>query len=329
MAAPPRDIVQRLYATPPDRFVAARDEAVAAARAAGDPTGARSIARLRKPTVAAWLVNLLAIQRPDLITGLVELSAALRTAQRDLRGAQLRELSGQRRSLVGALVAEARALAARTPGAPSGKLPLAEVEATLQAALADLEVAEQVRSGRLVRPVTYAGFGEVPRPRLRLVTADETADHVPAGGTAPGRPDREQPGPTGESPQGRQAEEESTGARRTARAGAEERAERARRRRALRRELDGARTAQRRAERELARASAAEQEGAAALAGLEAEIAKLERRRAAAEQEHDRRRLARRAAERGVVAARRQVGEVEAVLEAEDDDGTAESSSPR
>ena len=49
--------------------------------------------------------------------------------------------------------------------------------ATLQAALSDTAIAEQVRSGRLTKAVTYAGFGEVPRPRLRLVT---DADAEPA-----------------------------------------------------------------------------------------------------------------------------------------------------
>ncbi len=39
-------------------------------------------------------------------------------------------------------------------------LPLGEVENTLTAALADPEVAEEVRLGRLVKPIEYAGFGE-------------------------------------------------------------------------------------------------------------------------------------------------------------------------
>ncbi|WP_343044330.1 hypothetical protein [Micromonospora maritima] len=162
MPGPPADVVRRLYATPPDRFVAARDAAVAEARQAGDPRTAREIGRLRRPTVAAWLVNLLAIRRPELVADLTQLAEALRAAQRDLRGGTLRELSAQRRAVVGALVAEVRRLAAAEPAAPpAGKLPLGEVEATLNAALSDTEVAEQVRAGRLLRASHYAGFGEV------------------------------------------------------------------------------------------------------------------------------------------------------------------------
>lgn len=175
------DVGERLYSAPPEGFIAARDEAVAAAKEAGDLDAARQLAKLRKPTVAAWLVNLLAIQRPDLMGELVELSRALRAAQRDLKGPQLRELSKQRRQAVAGLVDEARKLAlAADPSLTRAKLPLGEVENTLTAALSDEDVAAQVRSGRLVRAAAYAGFGEVPRPQLRLVTSEDAAPERPA-----------------------------------------------------------------------------------------------------------------------------------------------------
>ena len=227
MPGPSTELVQQLYRTPPDRFVAARDAAVADARRAGDPSTARQLARLRRPTVAAWLVNLLAISRPELVADLVELADALRTAQRELRGPRLRELSAQRRAVVGALVAEVRKLAAAEPEAPpAGRLPLAEVEATLNAAFSDAEVAEQVRAGRLLRAASYAGFGEVPRPQLRLVTGD---DEEPERGGAPGPPTRRPagapragdphgPGSTGHGP-GRLPQGPGSGARRAGRAG--------------------------------------------------------------------------------------------------------------
>lgn len=211
MPEPAPDLVEELYRTPPDRFVAARDAAVAQARQAGDPRTAREIARLRRPTVAAWLVNLLALDRPELVADLVQLADALRTAQRELRGPRLRELSAQRRAVVGALVAEVRRLAADVEGAPSsGKLPLAEVEATLNAALSDVQVAEQVRSGRLLRATHYAGFGEVPRPQLRLVTGERSRrqrhrpGNSPPSGVrcAPSRPSG-RPAPNGSAAVGR------------------------------------------------------------------------------------------------------------------------------
>ncbi|MEU8253932.1 hypothetical protein AB0C06_06655 [Micromonospora inaquosa] len=302
------ELVQQLYRTPPDRFVAAREAAVAEARRAGDQATARQLARLRRPTVAAWLVNLLAIRRPELVADLVQLADALRSAQRELRGPRLRELSAQRRAVVGALVAEVRKLAAAEPDAPpANRLPLAEVEATLNAAFSDVEVAEQVRAGRLLRAASYAGFGEVPRPQLRLVTGDdeEREEERPAR-----QPGAQRGRPEAAPPTDRAAERAERAAQRAARA------ERARQRRALDRELAKAQADQERAEAELTEATGQERDGAAVLDGLEAELAELERRRAVAEQDLSRAKLARRAAERAVTVARRRAGEVEAAVEA-------------
>ncbi|MEO3817633.1 hypothetical protein [Plantactinospora sp. B24E8] len=349
MAGVSRELVDRLYTAPPDGFVAARAEAVAAARAAGDVAAAREIGRLRKPTVAAWLVNLLAARRPELMAELVELSAGLRAAQRELRGPRLRELSAQRRRIVSTLVGQARALAVVADSRlAAGKLPLAEVETTLNAALADPEVAEQVRSGRLVRAASYAGFGEVPRPQLRLIVGGP--DEVEPAGARPEEPGAgtEKAGPPADdtgaaraaaqpSRAAAQAARAATGhadaeaaaagaeaaraaeqadAARVEAAAARAEAARSRRRGALDRALTQARTRQERAEAELARTVEAERAGAAALTELETALAELQKRRVAAERALGEARAARKAAERGAIAARRQVGEVQAAVEA-------------
>lgn len=303
------DLIRRLYESPPEGFVAARAAAVADARREGDPATAKRLAALRKPTVAAWVVNLLALRRPDLIDQLVELSTALRTAQRGLEGDQLRELTAQRRQVVSALVASARKLAIEEdPGMSGAKLPLAEVESTLTAALAEPEVAAQVRTGRLIRAVAYAGFGEVPRPRLRLVTdgddsvlADEELEPEEPGFAGSSAPSG---GPGATSPNARE------------RAAAERRRkEIAERRRALKRELTAAQAAEARADAQLERAENAERDATHLVEDLDAELAELERRRTEAVADVSRRKLARRAAERDAAAARRQVGDVQAAIE--------------
>ncbi|WP_329019076.1 hypothetical protein OG271_15915 [Micromonospora rifamycinica] len=329
MAVDESELTRQLYRTPPARFVAAREAAAAEARRAGDTAAARRLARSRRPTVAAWLVNLLALDRPELVAELGPLAEALRGAQRDLKGARLRELSGQRRALVAALVTEVRRLAADRPDAPpAARLPLAEVEATLHAALADPGVAGRVRAGRLLKAVHHSGFGEVPRPQLRLVTggAQTTGGTQTTGGggrEAAGGGGREAgggaeavgvPGRGVDRGDARRVRDERAAARAV-------RAERDRRRRALVRELAAARAAQRQAERERDGTATAERTGADALDRIERELADLERRRAAAEQELSRARLARRAAERTHVAARRRTGEVEAAIEALDAEG--------
>ncbi|MET0426141.1 MAG: hypothetical protein ABW046_19890 [Actinoplanes sp.] len=288
------DLVQQLYEAPPDGFVAARTAAVDEARKAGDRETAKRLAALKKPTVAAWVVNLLALRRPELIEELVELSAALREAQRGLDGDSLRELTAQRRQVVSALVGAAGKLAHAAE--PSIRLPLAEVEATLTAALAEPEVAAQVRTGRLIRAATYAGFGEVPRPRLRLVT-DE------AVGSDPGEDDpEEEVAEVVEFPKVSIVEERR-------------RREREQRARELRRELSTAQAAERRADGQLERAEAAERDAGHVVEDLDAELAELERRRTEAQAEVARRKQARRTAERDTAAARRRVGDVQAALE--------------
>jgi hypothetical protein len=289
------DLIRRMYEAPPDGFVAARSTAVAEAKKAGDAATAKRFAALRKPTVAAWVVNLLALRRPDLIDELVELSGALREAQRGLQGDQLRELTTQRRQVVSALVAAARKLAIEEdPGMAGAKLPLGEVEATLTAALAEPEIADQVRTGRLIRAATYAGFGEVPRPRLRLVTDDEVAD--------------EEDDDEDDAAAPRQDKREHAAAERRRR-------ELAQRERELNRELTAAQAAETRADAQLERAEAAERDAGHLVEDLDAELAELERRRTEAVADVARRKLARRTAERETAAARRRVGDVQAALE--------------
>jgi hypothetical protein len=295
--SPLEQIGDRLYALPPDQFIAARDEAVAAARKAGDRGTADAIGALRRPTVAAWLVNLLALRRPDLLDELFELGEGLRRAQHELQGDQLRELSSQRRGVVGALTAEAGRLAREEmsgraqpePGFGGGEhaprsagraqpergfgggehaprsaarrpdLPLAEVEATLSAALADEEAAQRVRQGRLQRATSYTGFGETPKPRLRVITGGEPAAQRPA------RPsDAEQ-------------------------------------------ELAAARTRMNEAQTALDRATAAEQDAASALAELTAALEDLRARYAAAQAAVSETQLRRKGAQRAAQHATKQL----------------------
>jgi hypothetical protein len=294
------DLIQRLYESPPEGFVAARTAAIEQARKSGDKATAKRLAALKKPTVAAWVVNLLALRKPELIDELVELSGALREAQRGLDGTALRELTTQRRQVVSALVSAAGKLARAEE--PSIKLPLGEVEATLTAALAEPDIAAQVRTGRLIRAATYAGFGEVPRPRLRLVTDDTDTDE--SGDVDEAAED--EGGEVVEFPQ-QSARERAAAERR--------KHEWEQRRRELRRELGNAQSAEKRADSQLERAEAAERDAGHLVEDLDAELAELERKRTEAQADVARRKQARRLAEREAAAARRQVGDVAAALE--------------
>ena len=151
------ETADRLYALTPEEFTAARDEAAKQAKAGGDPDLAKQVKALRKPSVAAWLVNLLATEEGDLLEQLLALGPALAEAQAQGQGDALRQLGAQRRELVGAVVTRAVELGGRQATAALRD----EVAGTLEAALADPASAQAVRSGRLVRALSYAGFGDV------------------------------------------------------------------------------------------------------------------------------------------------------------------------
>ncbi len=156
-------VAEELYALAPGSFVAARDERAAAARREGDAAAASAIKKLRKPTTSAWLANLLVREQADGVNELVELGSGLRAAQRALAADQLRDLSRRRRELVDALRHAAQE-AGRRAGVPVGDAAADEVAGTLEAAVADPEAADMLRSGRLTSPLRYAGtgFGGIP-----------------------------------------------------------------------------------------------------------------------------------------------------------------------
>ncbi len=134
---------------------------MAEARQAGDRDLARAIARLRRPTRAAWLANLLARERAEQLDGLLALANDLASAQRTLDGGALRALSAQRSRLVSAMAREGGRLAAQA-GDIATESVVRDLAGILDAALADPAVAAEVRSGRLTRTVSYSGFGPGP-----------------------------------------------------------------------------------------------------------------------------------------------------------------------
>lgn len=285
------EVADALYAAQPQEFVAGRDAAVAEAKADGDAALAGAIAKLRKPTVGAWLVNQLALKRPDAVRDLLDLGDSLREAQRRLKGEQLRQLAAQRRAVIGALVGQAQELAvAAQPGTSPAKLPLTEVEATLTAALADDEIAEQVRTGRLVKTVSYAGFGD-------LTALGDDGDESADAGSEPGKAARNAPR------EGREA------------TGREARKRREAQEREARKELEAGRRAEGEAREEFEASGAAQAETADRLARFEEEIEELERQRDAARKELQQARSAQKAAQRALQAASRRVAQAEAALE--------------
>ncbi|MGP4017440.1 hypothetical protein [Saccharopolyspora sp. 5N708] len=150
------DLARELYTSDPAEFTAARDRRAAAARQRGDEELADQLKKLRKPTAAAWAVNLLAAQ--EHLNALLELGERLRSAQRDLRGDDLRALAVERTRLLRQLTDRAAELAERH-GHPLTESTRQQVEQTLTAALSDPEAGRAVQAATLAKPLQYSGFG--------------------------------------------------------------------------------------------------------------------------------------------------------------------------
>jgi len=156
-----------LYTADPDQFIERRGVLAAQARAAGQAPAAKRITGLRKPTRSAWVLNQLVWAVPGVPSELASLGRELRAAQRSLDGAAIRELSLRRHRLIESLARQAfTAVGLRAPPAALRD----EVTATLGAALADPEIADQLAAGTLERAARSEGFGPGP-PALTLVTS--------------------------------------------------------------------------------------------------------------------------------------------------------------
>ena len=106
-------IADELYALPLADFTPARD---AKAKELKGTDLAPKVKALKKPSLAAWVVDLLARREADQVEQVLTVGAALREAQATMSGDSLRELTKQRRQLTAAVTQQARSLALGSRG---------------------------------------------------------------------------------------------------------------------------------------------------------------------------------------------------------------------
>lgn len=148
------DIADELYGLPLADFTPARD---ARAKQLKGTDLAKQVKALKKPSVAAWVVNLLVRRETEQVEQVLSVGAALREAQASMSGDALRELTKQRRQLTAAVTTEARRTA-REEGTKVTDAIADQVEATLTAAMIDADCAKAVRSGMLVSALATTGL---------------------------------------------------------------------------------------------------------------------------------------------------------------------------
>jgi hypothetical protein len=151
-------VADELYALPLEDFTPARDAKAKELKA--DKQLAAAVKKLKKPSVAAWIVDLFVRREAEQVEQVIAVGAALREAQEDMDGAELRALTKQRRQLTSAVTEQVRALA-RDEGLKLTQPVADQVEATLTAAMLDPACAQAVRSGLLTAALRSTGVDEV------------------------------------------------------------------------------------------------------------------------------------------------------------------------
>lgn len=148
------DELDELYRVKPDGFTALRTKLAAEAKQRGDAAAAKRISAARKPTTAAWVVNRLALQHKETRSRLTELGDQLRHAHAAMDGQRIRGLSAEQHHLIGELARTAFGAAGLENPSEAVR---ADVTGTLQAAIADPDVAAKL--GRLSKAESWSGFG--------------------------------------------------------------------------------------------------------------------------------------------------------------------------
>jgi hypothetical protein len=149
-----------LYAASAADFIATRNELAKQLKADGDQLGSTRLKALRKPTVAAWVTNLVAHELPDELDDLLALGDEFREATADLDGDRLRDLTPKRHKLLDKLAKEASRLAEKQGQKVSADVGQ-KLRETLDAALVDPAAGDAVREGRLSSALRHVGFGVV------------------------------------------------------------------------------------------------------------------------------------------------------------------------
>lgn len=152
--------LDELFAAPPEDFVAERSRLAKELKADGRKVEAERLAKVRKPPLAAWVLNRLVRDHRREVDLLLHSGHRLRAAQAGvLRGAERDAFEQARRTereAIESLVREAAKLL-RARGSASDTV-LKQVEDTLRAAAVSDEGRELLASGRFTQLVEGGGF---------------------------------------------------------------------------------------------------------------------------------------------------------------------------
>jgi hypothetical protein len=168
------DALDALYDASPDEFVSERKRLVKALKSDGRTAEADQLAKVRKPTVAAWALNRLARDQRRDIDLLLDSGHRLRTAQAGVLRGDAREAFEQARRTERDAIARLLGAAEHLLGGASASI-LEQVAASLHAAAVSEGGRQLLAAGRFTQPLTLEGFdavaGLAPPPSKRAPKA--------------------------------------------------------------------------------------------------------------------------------------------------------------
>jgi hypothetical protein len=227
------EAIDRLYAVPLEEFVAERTRLAKELRSGGGRSEAAEVAKLPKPTAAAWALNHVARERRDAVGEWLDAAAELREASThaaEVGGDAVRAAMAANRAATTRLLGLVRE-SAKPGGRPLSEAMLERVRRLLQSATTDAELADCLRAGRIMEeePATdvVPGFEVEAEPAAERRRAEPRAKGRGAESRAEGRgAEGRGAEPRAERPS---REERARAAEREREAERERRAERARR----------------------------------------------------------------------------------------------------
>lgn len=188
-----------LYGLPLDQFVPERTALAKALRGEGRRDEAARVAKLAKPSVAAWAVNQLVRTQRRAVDALFDAGDGLQQAQADVIAGRgdaraLREAAARERAAVGELTEVARGLLT-SAGQGMTAATLERVSDTLHAAALEPEARAEVTDGCLVRELRHIGMGgaaAAPAPAARRPAKPERPRRKVDAGQAEAQAETEQ-----------------------------------------------------------------------------------------------------------------------------------------
>jgi hypothetical protein len=144
-----------LYALPPEEFVKARNARARELKAEGKRDEADAVAKLRKPTLAAWAVNQLARERELDVRRLLKAGERLQGGDSD--EADFAEARQEETALLRRLRSGARELLEAAGHKPSDSI-LETVTSMLRSAAVDEEGRKRLAEGRVTQELEPGGF---------------------------------------------------------------------------------------------------------------------------------------------------------------------------